>query len=91
MTNDLTDEEKRQIHSILIHIISETNGLSLNNTLELLTLSPYIKGKTKINKVISGFISTLKQIQHNSIRIDLLFDHPLGHSLFYFFKNFPIP
>lgn len=78
-----------QLKSAVIKIISETNGLSLNNTLELMALSPDISPSNK--KLIAEFQEMLWQFQGDSEHIENLLEHPLSDALFYFFKNFPIP
>ncbi len=77
-----------RIYSRLIHIISETNGLNLSDTIELManaqTLPEDIKRETL------SFQKLLHDYQTNQGHIDSLFEHPVGKALFRFFKNFPL-
>jgi adenosine deaminase len=75
-------------HSV-IKIVSETNGLSLNNTLELLVRSDEVSKKNKT--LIIDFQRMLWRFQGNSETIENLLDHPVADAFFHFFKNFPIP
>ena len=75
-------------HSV-IKIISETNGISLNDTLELLSRSEDMSVKNK--KLIHDFQEMLWKFQGDSETIDNLLNHPVTDAFFNFFKNFPIP
>jgi hypothetical protein len=77
-----------RIYSRLIHTISETNGLSLMDTLELMINSQTIP--EDIKKEVVDF-----QVKLNMYRIDHgfiqdLFEHKIGKAFFRFFKNFPM-
>lgn len=83
--------KKPQTSDILPHItriISETNGLSLENTLDLLLVS--INTEDAIKKSIHEFYHLLNQFKIDQIGIDPLLEHPVGDSFFEFFKNFPL-
>ncbi len=75
-------------HSV-IKIISETNGISLNDTLELLGRSEDMSIENK--KLIHEFQEMLWRFQGDSETIDNLLSHPVTDAFFNFFKNFPIP
>jgi adenosine deaminase len=75
----------------LIAIISETNGLSLHNTLELLIASqdvtPDVRAQVQdFNKVLDNFRINGTLGTH----IDPLLDHPVGQAFMRFFKDFPL-
>ena len=70
----------------VIKIISETNGLSLNNTLELLVRSDDISNQNK--KLIEDFQEMLWKFQGDSETIENLLDHPVADAFFHFFKKF---
>ena len=70
----------------LIRIIAETNGLSLNHTLELLLESSRTHQNEK--KVIGEFIQMMHEFQSNKISIENLLDHPISNSLLNFSKDF---
>ena len=73
----------------LIRIIAETNGLSLNHTLELLQESARTNESEK--KIIREFTKMMHDFQSNKIPIEKLLAHPISESLFKFFKSFPLP
>ena len=81
----------QKITSHLIQVISETNGISLNDTLDLLMTSNQIKEDEFIKKTIAEFRTLLSGFHQNEVDIDTLLDHPVGLSFFHFFKGFPIP
>ena len=75
-------------HSV-IKIISETNGISLNDTLELLFRSENLSRKNK--GLIQEFQQMLWRFQGDLETMDNLLAHPVANAFFYFFKHFPIP
>lgn len=82
---------QNQLTHNLTHIISETNGIVLTDTLELLNYWVTLDGNADLHKVIKDFQSELAQFQQDQIEIQDLIEHPIGQALFNFFKNFPIP
>ncbi|MBK24977.1 MAG: hypothetical protein CME70_13350 [Halobacteriovorax sp.] len=75
----------------LVHIISETNGISLSNTLELLTFSPLSRRNPQVLKIVDEFIHLLAQFHIDEVPIEKLLDHPLSMAFKMFFKAFPLP
>jgi len=73
----------------LIKIISETNGISLADTLELAVMgeteSPQIK------KTLQEFRKLLFGYQSDEVDIKTLLTHPVASALFIFFRKFPKP
>lgn len=80
-----------QLKIEFIKIISETNGVSLSNTLELLLHSVGGRDNTLLEKSLLEFNHLLTGFQIDEVDIDTLLTHPVAESLFEFFKNFPIP
>ena len=80
-----------QLHYHLVHMIAETNGLTLDNTLELLSRSPLLNGKEYVRDSVSEFREILAAFQVNQVSIEPLLAHPLSEALFRFFKSFPLP
>lgn len=80
------------IRKELVFIISETNGISLNNTLDLLEYSSQIKSNDKIKNKIEEFRTLLIAFNHvgGQNNIQKLLDHEVGQAFFQFFKNFPL-
>lgn len=81
--------EKLLVKSI-IEIISETNGIGLFDTLELLTMSPGAKNNPDLLQKVEEFRQLLTEFQVDTIRIDRLLNHPVASALFEFFKRFPL-
>ncbi len=85
LMNDVIAVEKILPH--LVKIISETNGLSLQSTLELLMSS---EAPPEVKHSISHFSKQLDQFRINQATIEGLLDHPVGQALYQFFQNFPL-
>lgn len=75
----------------LTKIISETNGINLEETLELLQFNETIQENTAANKALSEFLTLLSGYQLDEVDINTLLQHPLSIALFNFFKKFPLP
>lgn len=84
MVKDLDD----RIYSRLIHTISETNGLSLMDTIDLLSKAQTLP--EDIQKEVQSFQVLLNQYRTQQMDIQPLFDHRIGKAFFRFFKNFPL-
>ena len=78
------------IKNELIHIISETNGISLNDTLELLSFSQNLKDDKTAKDLIQDFIHENAAFYLDNTSIDTLLNHPVGVAFFQFFKAFPL-
>lgn len=88
-----TEAKKNIIDNIkyaLIDIISETNGITINDTLELLNYHPQLKINSEIKSLLGEFRTLLSQFQNNNINISQLLEHSFSKAFFEFFKNFPI-
>lgn len=79
------------IESELIKIISETNGISLNDTLELLAHSPSIRDNKLLEKPVLEFMKLLSSFQIDEVDIETILNHPVSDAIFNFFKKFPLP
>lgn len=77
-----------RIYSRLIHTISETNGLSLLDTLELMVNAQTLPEDIKAEAL--GFLKLLNDYRTDQDEIDGLFDHQVGKALFRFFSDFPL-
>jgi adenosine deaminase len=75
----------------LTRIISETNGINLTDTLELLCHSQTVKDNPAVEKAVHEFIKLLAGYSVDEVDIDTLLGHPLSDSLFSFFRKFPLP
>lgn len=72
----------------LITTISETNGLSLQNTLELLVASSRVPQDVR-DQVIQ-FTKLLDEFRISQSKIEPLLDHSVGKALLQFLQNFPL-
>lgn len=74
----------------LSKIISETNGISLNDTLELLYHSFSLSQRPVIRKSVHEFMKLLSDFQADEIGIDTLLQHPLSTAFSEYFRKFPL-
>lgn len=77
-----------KIYSRLIHTISETNGLSLLDTVELMANAQTLP--EDIRKEVLDFQAKLNLYRIDKGPIHSLFDHSLGKAFYRFFKSFPL-
>ncbi|MFS4459272.1 hypothetical protein [Bdellovibrio sp. HCB2-146] len=84
----------KDIHSQLVEaltiIISETNGISLSDTLDLLLTSDLRERQPEAFACISEFHQLLNKFQINEVTISALLKHPVSAALTDFFKSFPL-
>lgn len=85
------DQIVEQLYEELVKVISETNGISLWDTLELLQHAPSVMNNPAMAKPISEFHRLLVGFHSDEVEMDTLLGHPLSQSLFSFFKAFPLP
>lgn len=85
------DSLTRDLTRALTEIISETNGINLSETLELMASSESVRTRPIIQKLAIEFRNLLFQFQSDQIEIETLMNHPIAKGLFGFFKEFPIP
>lgn len=79
---------EERVYSHLIPIISETNGLSLLDTIELMSHAPQLPDDIRSETL--SFLKLLNDYRTNQGAIEPLFEHCIGKALFQFFKNFPL-
>ena len=77
-----------RITRLLTQLISETSGLSLDDTLTLAEASPLPPEELAI---VHEFRELLSSFRINRIPIEPLLDHPFSEALAAFFRAFPIP
>ncbi len=73
----------------LIHTISETNGISLNDTLDLISTSPEIVSNSEALDLVEEFRKLISLYQQDQASIHHLLRHPMSHALLDFFRLFP--
>ncbi|HEX7809955.1 MAG TPA: hypothetical protein VF608_14560, partial [Thermoanaerobaculia bacterium] len=75
----------------LTQLISETSGLSLDDTLMLAHGSPQFANEPDLANALREFHSLIGQFRVSQAPIERLLEHPVSHALGAFFKAFPIP
>lgn len=86
-TDDITH---RILLKNFIRIVSETNGISLTDTLELLNHSELPTESPRAFELVQEFRRLLAQFTQNEINIHRLLEHPVSEALFDFFRLFPL-
>ena len=71
-------------------IISETNGITLEDTIELLISCPEKNISKQAIKSVNEFRDLLFSFKVRKVEVDELIVHPLAKALFIFFQNFPL-
>ncbi len=74
----------------LIKIISETNGITVQDTIDLLLNDDEIKENQKSYCQILEFKKLLADFQNNLVPISVLLNHTFTEAFFNFFKCFPL-
>lgn len=75
----------------LIKIISETNGISLSDTLELAVMGDAKDDNALVRKSIQEFRRLINDFHSDEVEIKTLLNHQVSQALFQFFKRFPKP
>lgn len=91
MQLDSNDSLTRELARALTEIISETNGVSLSDTLELMANAESVRQKPVVQRLAVEFRNLLFQFQSDQVEIYTLLHHPVAKGLFAFFKAFPLP
>ena len=76
---------------LFTHLISETNGLSLEDTLVLARQSPQLDDDPELAHLVGEFHALLGRFRLGTAPIDDLMAHPGSHALEAFFRRFPLP
>jgi adenosine deaminase len=83
----VTDE----IEKLFTFIVSETNGISLNDTLDLLLHSDHLIQNKKCQKLVLEFKRLVNAFHTDEIEISTLLNHQVADAIFQFFRKFPLP
>src|SRR5690349_22805975 len=75
----------------LTQLISETSGLSLEDTLVLAEGSREVEDDAELGQAIREFHALLGEFRLNRGTIESLLAHPVSAALADFFRAFPIP
>jgi adenosine deaminase len=81
----------RRLTRLFTRIISETSGLSLDDTLALTRQSVHPEQDADLEVLIREFHTLLGRFRMNEATIEALLEHPVAHGLAGFFRAFPIP
>jgi adenosine deaminase len=94
MKHDFQPKIDQETHRVLLRylteIISETNGVSLLNTLDLLLMSDLKNQHHRAYELVDGFQRLVRLFLINEATIHHLLAHPVSDALFDFFKKFPL-
>jgi len=90
ISTKLDPQTKKALVKWLTLIVSETNGISLKDTLNLLVSSELNAENSAALELAREFNDLLDQFVINKITINTLLKHPLSECLFELFRNFPI-
>jgi adenosine deaminase len=88
---DKNEKVITDIKHALIDIISETNGINITDTLELLGYHPELKNNPLVEKSLAEFRKLIIGFQSSEVNISTLLSHPFSDAFFGFFKEFPLP
>lgn len=91
MENYTSQEQIKHLCNFLTEIISETSGLSLEDTLSLAIQSASLQANPPLLELVQDFKALLDRFRINQERIETLLEHPFSKALGAFFKAFPIP
>lgn len=82
---------EEELDGLLTKLISETNGVTLLDTLDLATHSVLFKQRPEAMRAVIDFVDQLHDHNRSRIGIDALFDSPVARAFGRFFKRFPRP
>jgi hypothetical protein len=76
---------------VFTQLISETSGLSLEDTLVLVRQSRQLDDDPELAHLVRDFHALLGGFRLDGVPIETLLEHPVSHGLAGFFRAFPIP
>jgi hypothetical protein len=80
-----------RLTSFLTDLISETNGLSLEQTLDLAVRTPHLEADPEVSHLIRDFHALLRRFRVDEHPIEPLLDHPFSDALRELFRSCPVP
>ena len=75
----------------LVRLIRDTNGITLDETLDLACASALIQTEEEVSRTFAEFRHLLGAFQEDEESITTLLEHPVADGLRKFFKRFPLP
>lgn len=88
--SNLDAKTKQDLVKWLIMIVSETNGIALKDTLNLLISSALNDENHKALDLVKEFRGLLEMFVTNKVTINTLLAHPVSECIFEMFRNFPV-
>ena len=80
-----------RLKRFLCELVSETNGLTLESTLELAEQSLQVADDPEMGNAVRGFHDLLRRFRTDQAHLDELFAHPFSEALYEFLRSFPMP
>lgn len=81
----------KNMSKFLIQIISETNGITLEDTLDLALTSEFCEQNTNVRKSLKEFKKLLAGFQQDEVDMMTLLNHPFSEAFKIVLKKFPLP
>ena len=83
-------EKEKALLNAVTEIVSETNGISLLDTLDLLISSDLPAKSMEAFNLVLEFRQMIDQFRINKLSIQALLDHPVSKTLFEFLRRVPL-
>ena len=80
----------KNMSQFIVEIVSETNGITLDDTLDLALTSEYCSHHPNVKKSIKEFQKLLAGFQQDEVDMMTLLNHPFSESMKVFLKKFPL-
>lgn len=90
MYQTTSDKTHKALLRAVIRTVSETNGVSLKDTLKLLIKSDLKTESPEAFEEVTHFYELLKKFAADQIKIEELMKQPFSQALFEFFRLFPL-
>jgi adenosine deaminase len=78
------------LYQQMVRVIGETNGISIADTLELLSFAPQINQHPELDRLLKEFRRLLAGYHQSEVEITTLLSHPCSEALSLFFHRFPL-
>ncbi len=90
MVGNSPNSLKKALTNRLTEMISETNGIALTDTLDLLLKSDLREKSSETFETVLEFKELLDLFRTNKVGINVLLEHPVSDALADFFRQFPL-
>ncbi len=81
---------RKDLLKSIIEIVGETNGISLNDSLDLIVNSNLKQKNPRAHELFVSFRKIVSLFQQDETQIQHLLNHPVNHAFSDFFKKFPL-